>query len=303
MEKGPPLHISAETALQLDCTVVTSVLKPHLFHPTLMPARRLALVYGYENDDKRSSVSHFLEAERGIHVHHVTLDTYPDAVQREYEVPTVLLLSGVERLLRADAPHDAKTYYARIPLCAQHHVATVVLSGAPPMPLQHPLWAQYAERIFFELPTDEALAHRMTWNVEALNKHFALIPELMGVTFEVDTAALLPHTGNHTLGDVDDFFKRVAYAAVDAAARAPQVVVDAAFLDPLIARRGAGEVRSLAKRDADSEQWPFNQAAGRHHPVFDAKTEPVVPTKRPRLEEEDVFKELGALPEEEEEVN
>ena len=40
----------------LDNTVVTAVLKPHLFHPTLFPARRLALVYGYKNDQKSLTI-------------------------------------------------------------------------------------------------------------------------------------------------------------------------------------------------------------------------------------------------------
>jgi hypothetical protein len=88
-----PIHLPVQTITKLDKGIVASISKPHLFHPQLMPVRRLALVYGRPKDEKALAIIEYLRCAREINV--VTLEVTPDTVNQAHTlVPKVIFFCG-----------------------------------------------------------------------------------------------------------------------------------------------------------------------------------------------------------------
>lgn len=305
------LFIAPETADAIDNTVLAAVHVPHLFDEKVFPARRLLLVYGHESDNKLECIEKFIRCRfspAAVNVLCTTVCRFEYCIKSgvQNSIPRVFIVKDTERLLAHNTEESFKRQFSDIRRNFLNHNrlrgrdAIIMLSSVAPTP-NHALWDQFEERVWFQLPTDDALRTRIEWNVARMAAHFADKPETVQVEFKpLNVEALMLCTKSHTLGDVDDFFRRVAYEVIRRVSQAPHVVVDDAFIESFKTSRGT-HAQSLATHDADSTQWVFSNAAGKQPPVMnddpEPQTSPVL--KRPRLDEEDVFRELGVIPSDE----
>lgn len=249
----PPTYISQETASELDSTIVASLQKPHLFHPTLMPPRRLVLIIGQPGDEKLEGIVEFLKFDRNIQI--IAVEAATDMTQifdsnfvATETAPTVFLVNE-----GGSWPHY-NAALAKLPT----NYGIVCTSSVPPV---GPMWNQFEIKILFGLPTMQQCEARLQWNVDAFTEHCKSHPELSKVEFDIDCQLLSTMTMEHIVADLDKFCQSVNYKVLGMAASGIQVVVDNDFCNPLLYRRGTESF--LARRDTNRDLNAFLQALGR----------------------------------------
>ena len=255
----PPPIISQENVAELDSSIVMSLQKAHLFHPTLMPAKRLVLVFSQVGDEKEEGIVHFLTRERQIDV--VAIDTadeqtFNQILQNTTPNLTVILVKRTELV-----PYNR---YNELVNALPSNYGIICLTTTIP---SAPFWDQFNVKILFLTLNVQQAEARLRYNVDTFAEHCQQHSEVARVEFKVDCQWLATFTTNHVASDLDAFCQRVNYKVLELASTGTEIVVDNEFCKSLMKDRGKGTY-FLAHRDIDKDLNQYQMYMGKQPAVF-----------------------------------